>query len=442
MYSLNDFEKLVHIDNKTIINQRNEIKSLDLLNKILPQKVKTNAGDFFKSYKNRYVLTHISSYLFFWDKINLLFLNKFFRNNFKNMLNESHYKPLQVRVSNLVNSKILELDELLRNNADLLHGYSLIEENYMSSEKEMLSAYLIVGNILYKKYYYKTYDSSKEIINCNQNMNFVKFEFLKLNLGEKGFIYLMFILSRFSNIIQELNLYENNISGEALAYLKYAFKRPSTIKTLILEKNNLGDELGISFLVLNFPKILNLTFLNLCNINMSKDGALILAEKLPILQNLETLYLNENPIGSNSAGKILLGIKNINSLLIISMADMDLSDDFAIPFGKFILRRYHLLKFILSNNNFKENFISNLVPYFEDMKIKHLELDGSMFNKKSFVCLYENLMTNKNIVNLFVNDTYAQNPINAIKNYLQNKKISNIKLNIVRDSIKGFSKIE
>jgi len=155
MYSLNDFEKLVHIDNKTIINQRNEIKSLDLLNKILPQKVKTNAEDFFKSYKNRYVLTHISSYLFFWDKINLLFLNKFFRNNFKNMLNESHYKPLQLRVSNLVNSKILDLDELLRNNADLLHGYSLIEENYMSSEKEMLSAYLIVGNILYKKYYSK-----------------------------------------------------------------------------------------------------------------------------------------------------------------------------------------------------------------------------------------------------------------------------------------------
>jgi hypothetical protein len=441
MYSFSDFEKLVHIDNTTSMNKRNETKSFDLLNKILPQKVKTNAKEFFRSYKNRFVLTKISSYLFFWEKINLLFLNKFFRNNFKNMLNESHYKPLQEKVTNLLNSKNLELDELLRNNAVLLNNYTHIEDNYMSSEKEMLAAYLIVGNILYKKYYHKRTLSCNNKIEINQKLIFDKFEFLKLNLGEKGFIYLMFILLRCSNI-EELNFYENNISEEALSYLKYVFKRSSPIKTLILEKNNFGGELGISYLVENFPKMKNLILLNLCNISMSKDGAIILSENLPILQNLETLYLNENPIGSTAAGKILNGIKNINSLLIISMADMELTDDFAIPFGKFILRRHHLLKFILSNNKFKENFIFNLVPYFEDMKIKDLELDGSMFNKKSLICLYENLMINSNIVNLFVNDTYAQDPISLIKCFMHYKKINNIRLNIVRNSLKGFSRIE
>jgi hypothetical protein len=264
MLSLSEFEKLVYEESIPKIIEKKGSSQFDILNGILPERVKTSSKEFFSSHRNRYVLMKISSFLPYCDKINLLFLNKFFRNNLKKILNESHYSSIQEKILYLFKNHNFDLNYLLTNNAHLLNSVTNIEENYNRTKDDTISAYYLAGIMLYKKYFEKIFSTLKE----NDFLISDKFNFYNLGLKENGFIYLIFTIARCS-IIEELNLSENNISEDNLVYLKYAFKRPKKTKTLILEKNNFGGPIGISYFVEIFPKIKDITFLNLVSINMN-----------------------------------------------------------------------------------------------------------------------------------------------------------------------------
>ena len=83
--NINDFENLINKENyiEKIISDQDELPTLELKKEISVKKefkknneLKTNSKYFFSSYRKRYLLKHIFSYLNNNDKIQACFVNK------------------------------------------------------------------------------------------------------------------------------------------------------------------------------------------------------------------------------------------------------------------------------------------------------------------------------------------------------------------------------
>lgn len=74
--------------------------------------------------------------------------------------------------------------------------------------------YYIVGFILFRKYFYIKNQKFLEKFDPNQTIKFHNIDLSGLNINKEGFIYLIFSISRCSNI-GELNLTNNEISENA-----------------------------------------------------------------------------------------------------------------------------------------------------------------------------------------------------------------------------------
>lgn len=102
---------LSNVKYKNILDKK-ESGLIDLLNKIAPEIVKTNANEFFNVHRNKYILIYISNFLSFYDKINFIYLNKFLKSISNHIIDRSVFNIFKQKIMDLL-SKNFSINDLL-----------------------------------------------------------------------------------------------------------------------------------------------------------------------------------------------------------------------------------------------------------------------------------------------------------------------------------------
>jgi hypothetical protein len=251
---------------------------------------------FFSDYRNKYKIMTISSFLTKKEKFSLIFLTKFMLMSLQNyiMLSDEYFQNIKNEIKKLksFNVSILSLIKF----ADLksfLKKYAKSEEEYN----------LIV--IIFLKFWNKI-----KVEKNNSNKDYNTTELRLQNIKESKSIFVVSWV-RINNSLKVLNLTNSNLKAESLKILLSKYNK--SWEHLYLNNNDVCSEKAISYMIQLFPILKSLVLLSLSTTQMEKDTSLIFARNIHLLPQLQSLYLNENPI-KESGDEVILSLSNLPSL--------------------------------------------------------------------------------------------------------------------------------
>jgi hypothetical protein len=401
-----DYEKLVTID-------QNEEENIKIKKSLRVESTKSSTQKFFTTYRNRYLMYMMSSYLTDFEKISFLYLNRFTMTNLKRIFKDSIFENLKKKIQNHI-KKGYNLRDLLFDDADLLKR--ILPESKDQKTSDRNATYVIIGKWLNKIFFQKKIKLVNEEGKESTSISFEKYIYFNNgDLKTLGAILLLYSIVH-NNEIEELDLSKNQIPESVLNTFKIIFSRPKPLKRLIIDDNNLGGEEGISNLVNTFKNMSSLNFLNISNISLREEGAMILSNNFSHLPHLQTLYLDENKIGSKGCGNILISLKTHKHLYFLSFKNTNLDYTLSGYLSIFFTRSYRLANLNLSSNNFGLKFFK-LIENLNIMKIRDLDLSKCYLDDSSAEILLSKLSKNTNLHYLNLNENFLVKS-EYIKSYL------------------------
>ncbi len=156
-----------------------------------------------------------------------------------------------------------------------------------------------------------------------------------------------------------LTLFNVNIDLNAAKKIAQALKNNTTLETLYLDNNKLGDA-GFGHILAALKD--NNTFHGLCcdNNSISDEGAYALEEFLKNNKCIKFLTLNNNSLTNEGLNSISEGLKNNNSLKNIALYNNNISDLGINYIASALIANRSLEKIDLSGNNISNIGISSL----------------------------------------------------------------------------------
>ncbi|KAF9963988.1 hypothetical protein BGZ70_007073 [Mortierella alpina] len=157
-----------------------------------------------------------------------------------------------------------------------------------------------------------------------------------------------------------------SVQGKDVVDLAEALKTNSTLTTLSLRDNSIGDE-GTKALAETLRTYATLTTLNLNNNSIGEGGAKALAEALKVNSTLTTLNLNNNPTGEDGAKALAEALKVNSTLTTLNLNKNSIGDEGAKVLAEALVPNSTLVTLYLRGNSI---WLKGLLAFLELLKTK------------------------------------------------------------------------
>ena len=250
--------------------------------------------------------------------------------------------------------------------------------------------------------------------------------------------------------LQSLDLSGNNLQSSAIVILQ-ALKEISSIKHLLLSDNNISEEVvyhvadvirsniclealalqgndlkSSSVVILRaITEISTLKVLDVSNNNMTGVVADELANVIKHNTSLEILVLSNNNLES-SAVVVLEALKDISTLQILHLGDINLSETVVDDLAVVIRNNIHLEELYLFNNQLQSFSTVILQALKRNSNLKKLNLKGNNMTGKVVYDLADVITNNTGLEALLLGGNNLQSCVDVIFHSL--KKSSNLKI--------------
>jgi Ran GTPase-activating protein (RanGAP) involved in mRNA processing and transport len=184
------------------------------------------------------------------------------------------------------------------------------------------------------------------------------------------------------NGLQYLDLVSSNISLESLHSLERGFRLSTSLKTLVLSRNNLGDE-GIKVLIDSLPKYL--ATLALDATNLSAKSVKLISHAL-LTHPLRALDLSMNSITDECISFLCKGVSHSN-LYTLDLHANDIGNNGLILMGKMLVLNKSLYKLSLEENAFDDQGVMEFCRIIEENDALDFDYFPSALNRISFISL-------------------------------------------------------
>jgi hypothetical protein len=227
------------------------------------------------------------------------------------------------------------------------------------------------------------------------------------------------------------------LSSEDFQKVIDALKKNTTITTLYLSGNNIGDK-GAEKLAKALEKNTTITKLSLRSNNIGKAGAEVLAQALKENKTLTELDLGWNNIGDEGAEKLAEALKNNETLTTLDLSDNNIGEVGAKALAEALKENKTLTELNLSyNKEIGDKGAQELAQALKENKtLTKLNLSYNDIKDKQVIALGIACKDKKNITVNFgdneKNDSFKQNTVNFGDNekndlFKQAQKYSNEK---------------
>lgn len=176
------------------------------------------------------------------------------------------------------------------------------------------------------------------------------------------------VFSSISNLgIRDLLLGQNEnaeVIVESLWKMTEGKRLLRKLKALSLCYGKIGNKSMST--VANILKSTRIALIGLCGGNITSVG-LALLNSTEVMKNLQIIYLNNNPLGSDGLTVLSQGLKGKTNLLEIYLSQCELGNEGLYAFGEALLHNKSLYRLDMSNNSissaglaaFSRSFINN-----------------------------------------------------------------------------------
>jgi len=156
-----------------------------------------------------------------------------------------------------------------------------------------------------------------------------------------------------SDSINEIDLSGNQITSDGIKSLQDALSQSQSLTHVNLANNAIGDD-GCLLVIFSLRVNRTITHVNLSSTRMSQNSMTVLGAIIGQINRLKCLYVdNPHPSidGDSSAKRLLLSLKNNQSLYELSMAHAKLGDDSAFHIANALKFNKVLTKIRLRGNH-------------------------------------------------------------------------------------------
>jgi hypothetical protein len=341
--------------------------------------IKNTVSGFFSSYRNKYKIVIISSFLLKTEQFNFIFLNRFLIKELKKIIFENSFCTLK--------NEILKLKDPQYDMVSLIKSEILLNlKKYSTSKAEFR---FMVTMIV--KWMNKT-----KVEENNELPDIEKTELHMQNLSKGRSFYLVSWI-KLNNSFRVLNLSNSNLNAECMRILSLT-NSEKCWESLCLSNNPICSEEGIIYLTKVFPFLKSLKNLELVNIGINSEGCLILAEKIFYLFQLDSLYLNNNPL-RKGADQLLIALSELKYLKRLELKHCNL--EFFNNGLEAILKNKCLENLQLSQNNLFKITISKVFRFcLPSSTLMILNLEECGLNNEDGRTIMECLFSNQSLQTL------------------------------------------
>ena len=224
-----------------------------------------------------------------------------------------------------------------------------------------------------------------------------------------------------------LDLSYNGLTKEGINHLtNYILNNNSKITKLFLGGNYLCDE-GINILSTIFENNAgeNINVLDLQNNNLTKNSGEYISKILDLSENVEYLCLKNNNIGNDSIAKIFSSIKSKNKLISLDLSQNKLNEKSIKSISEIINNEFVLERLLLSKNNFKKacSYIKNLLT--KETNLKYLKLNNCKIEDGVNLIIH-GINNNKNLLILDLSENNLSSNQEQLKEFEEALKNNNI----------------
>jgi Ran GTPase-activating protein (RanGAP) involved in mRNA processing and transport len=208
------------------------------------------------------------------------------------------------------------------------------------------------------------------------------------NIGDKGAEKLAKALEK-NTTITKLSLRSNNIGKAGAEVLAQALKENKTLTELDLGWNNIGDE-GAEKLAEALKNNETLTTLDLSVNNIGEVGAKALAEALKENKTLTELDLSWNKIGDDGAKAIAEALKENETITTLYLSVNNIGKDGAEKLAEALKENKTITTLYLSSNNIREAGAKKLAEALKENKtLTELNLSDNKITISQIIALGE-----------------------------------------------------
>lgn len=366
------------------------------------QKI-VGSKEFFNTFRNKNLIIYMSEYLNVFERIKLHYLNKFLK-----------------KITTCPHNEFSLVKNSISSNAFFQKNFINSIENLKpteiaSLEKEYTSLAKLYNNMFLE-----------EVI-IEHKVKYIRRKQKELNLSFSGEIChknIIFEILKINNSLEKLDLH-NSQTKTFFESNEKILNSPINLKVLMLYQNFFGTDSGkyllnLGQLLMFTPKLI---FINLSDNLIDEKGGFILAEKLCFLINLESLYLNNNPLKDEGVGCILKSCSLLYNLKLLSVNETKLTNGIISSLSNFLkISKIEILE--LNNNSLTEN-VEKFGKALRNQKyIRSLFLGNCDLGDVGCKTLLKNLVYNNSLTYLNLSNNNSTNEIyEDIKNLYEKNKI-------------------
>jgi hypothetical protein len=295
---------------------------------------------FFSSYKNKNLVNLVFSFLSDVEKINFLKLTKMTKEHLKKEIIFTKFDVIFPKLNAIL---IKKLDNTL------LEGLNVMaDEIEHSGDTDFIGYGQFCAFLFNSKFLGKVVEDNWLKHTNNIYLNSSKIDNSRLRL--------LLVALYYNSSCEIVIVSDNKISHSAFENIIH--NRIYHFKKLDLSRNPIGVNIA-SFCNL-LGNMVNISFLNLSFISLSSIQAIHLSHYLPILQSLNYLYLDNNPL-SGGASYILISCAQLPHLISLSLQNVEFCYESAIGLYTLLTLSTSIQKLFLSLNKLDKKSIKEII---------------------------------------------------------------------------------